>query len=94
MKIIKCKCGSEKMRIEKRETCNRCENNKCINNDDDTCEAHGEPCNGMNYDCPDYYGNAQENGQCDMGSCGDLGCHIYQCAECGKVVDYVTFSEA
>lgn len=91
MKVIKCKCGSEKMRVEKRETCDKCEYNPCCHCQQDTCSIEGVFCRGYDHGCKDYESRVDVDGECDVDTCHGEGCLIFKCSECGKIVDNCAF---
>jgi len=87
MKIIKCSCGSNSMRVEKRESCDKCQYNYCLNYEDGKCQFDDSACTGKNFDC-EHFDSAAYDGQCEMNmSYGSSGCVIFFCSICQKFVD-------
>jgi len=74
---MKCeKCGADLFYITEL-NCEDCENNGWYNEDEDDFQYDQPPDN-------EYRNQAEENGECRMGTSFDAGCWMVRCAACGK----------
>jgi len=87
MKVITCKCGSTSMKVEQRhQECAECPNNGWYDSDPEVCEYKYEE-EGRKSDRTE----AQDEGECGMGTNWDAGCSLYICNGCGKTIDFVPY---
>jgi hypothetical protein len=92
MKFLKCNCGSESVRVETRDDCRRCADNRCENEcEDEICCVIAELCafKGRIHECRDFDSRADCSHECAMGDTNNAGCWIVTCALCGKHVEYL-----
>jgi hypothetical protein len=99
---IKCSCGEEAMLIDVSHTCSKCHNNGfCVDPDVmaelDTDEDYIYYDEELRLKAEERMGQevvrteAEDHGECKMGSNWNAGCSLYTCSKCGKLVDFVSF---
>lgn len=79
---MKCKCGNATYKIETSTDCCNCKHNGAYHDED-----------GWIYDqgLIDRLGlarnEAEDSGECELGSSWNAGCHIYICTKCGDITN-------
>lgn len=94
MKKLKCGCGNDKFKIEKRDDCADCVHNGANSGySENKTSKHFDQ--GYVYD-PEIIkelgierSEAEDDGECEMGSAEGEGCYIYICSLCEKIKEHL-----